>query len=84
MHSEGETDRVDMKLPKEGLSKLEVKEPVKSMYPLDFFSSMVKSITTSEEVTLHVGNEYPLKIEFTVAGGKGEGRFLLAPRVEED
>ncbi|MCI4369531.1 MAG: DNA polymerase sliding clamp [Thermoplasmata archaeon] len=84
MHSEGETDHVDLKLPKEGLSKLEVKETVRSMYPLDFFSSMVKSITSSDEVTLHVGNEYPLKVEFSVAGGKGEGRFLLAPRVEED
>jgi proliferating cell nuclear antigen len=84
MHSEGETDRVDMKLPKEGLKRLEAKEAVRSMYPLDFFSNMVKSITSSEEITLHVGNEYPLKIEFQLAGGKGEGRFLLAPRVEED
>jgi proliferating cell nuclear antigen len=84
MFSEGETDRVDMRLPKDGLSKLEAKEVVKSMYPLDFFSSMVKSITTSEDVTLHVGNEYPLKIDFQLAGGKGEGRFLLAPRVEEE
>ena len=84
MHSEGETDRVDMHLPKESLGKLEAKEPVKSMYPLDFFSNMVKSITSSSEVTLHVGNEYPLKIEFTVANGKGDGQFLLAPRVEED
>lgn len=84
MHSEGETDRVDMKLAKDNLKRLEVKEAVRSMYPLDFFSNMVKSITSSDEVTLHVGNEYPLKIEFGVAGGKGEGRFLLAPRVEED
>ncbi|HEV2316258.1 MAG TPA: DNA polymerase sliding clamp [Thermoplasmata archaeon] len=87
MHSEGETDRVDLHIPKDGsggLSKLEVKESVRSMYPLDFFSSMVKSITSSDEATLHVGNEYPLKIEFSLAGGRGEGRFLLAPRVEED
>lgn len=86
MHSEGETDRVDMRLQKEtdGLRKLEVKEPVRSMYPLDFFSNMVKSITTSPDVTLHVGNEYPLKIEFAVADGKGDAKFLLAPRVEED
>ncbi len=84
MHSEGETDRVDMRLGKESLPLLESKESVKSMYPLDFFSSMVKSITSSDQVTLHVGNEYPLKIEFDVAGGKGKGRFLLAPRVEED
>lgn len=84
MHSEGETDRVDLHIPKEGLKRLEVKEAVRSMYPLDFFSSMVKSITSSETATLHVGNEYPLKIEFSVANERGEGRFLLAPRVEED
>jgi len=60
-----------------------VKEAVKSMYPLDFFSAMVKSIA-AEEATLHVGNEYPLKIEFTMGAGRGEGRYLLAPRVEED
>ena len=86
MYAEGETDRVDLSLTKDGpsLSRLEAKESVKSMYPLDFFSAMMKSITTAEDVTLHVGNEYPLKIEFSVAGGKGAGRFLLAPRVEED
>jgi proliferating cell nuclear antigen len=83
MHSEGETDRLDLRIPKENLPKLEVKESVKSMYPLDFFSAMVKSIA-AEDATLHVGNEYPLKIEFGMGSGRGEGRYLLAPRVEED
>ena len=83
MHSEGDTDRLDLKIPKESLSRLEVKEAVKSMYPLDFFSAMVKSIG-AEETTLHVGNEYPLKVEFAMGSGRGEGRYLLAPRVEED
>ncbi len=86
LYSEGETDRVDLHLGKggPGLARLEAKEPVKSMYPLDFFSAMMKSITSADEVTLHVGNEYPLKVEFSMANGKGSGRFLLAPRVEED
>jgi proliferating cell nuclear antigen len=83
MHSEGDTDRLDLRLPKETLARLDVKEAVKSMYPLDFFSAMVKSIS-AEEATLHVGNEYPLKIEFAMGMGRGEGRYLLAPRVEED
>jgi proliferating cell nuclear antigen len=83
MHSEGETDQLDLRLAKENLTKLEVKEAVKSMYPLDFFSAMVKSIA-AEDTTLHVGNEYPLKVEFPMGGGRGEGRYLLAPRVEED
>ncbi len=83
MHSEGETDQLDLRIAKENLTKLEVKEAVKSMYPLDFFSAMVKSIS-AEETTLHVGNEYPLKVEFAMSSGRGEGRYLLAPRVEED
>ncbi|HYA10543.1 MAG TPA: DNA polymerase sliding clamp [Thermoplasmata archaeon] len=83
MHSEGDTDRLDLRIPKETLPRLDVKEAVKSMYPLDFFSAMVKAIS-ADEATLHVGNEYPLKIEFTMGMGRGEGRYLLAPRVEED
>jgi proliferating cell nuclear antigen len=83
MHSEGETDQLDLRIVKENLTKLDVKEAVKSMYPLDFFSAMVKSIG-SEDTTLHVGNEYPLKVEFSMGSGRGEGRYLLAPRVEED
>ncbi len=83
MHSEGDTDRLDLRIPKDTLPRLDVKEAVKSMYPLDFFSAMVKAIS-SDEATLHVGNEYPLKIEFTMGMGRGEGRYLLAPRVEED
>lgn len=84
MLSEGETDRVDLSIGKDGLAKLEAPEQVRSMYPLDFFSSMVKSITSADDVALYVGNEYPLKIEFQMASGKGQGKFLLAPRVEED
>ncbi len=84
LHSESETDKMDMRLtPTDGLVSIEAKDRVKSMYPLDFFSAMMKSISSADEVTLHVGNEYPLKIEFPVAQQKGSGEFLLAPRVEE-
>ncbi len=83
MHSEGENDKVDLKISKDALTHLEAKEVAKSMYPLDFFSSMVKALTSADEVTMSIGNAYPLKLEFGFAGGNGDGRFLLAPRVEE-
>lgn len=83
MHSEGENDKVDLRVPKDSLTLLEAPEVAKSMYPLDFFSSMVKVITTAEEVTMSIGNAYPLKLDFSFANGNGDGRFLLAPRVEE-
>ncbi len=84
LHSEGENDRVDLRLPKESLLNLETTEPTRSMYPLDFFSNMVKSIVTADTVNLALGNQYPLKLDFTLASGNGDGEFLLAPRVEED
>ena len=80
MHSRN-TDRPDLPLAEGRLSKLEVKEPVKSMYPLDFFSAMVKAIT-AEEATLHIGNEYPLKIEFSMGTGRGEGRLFGGDRLD--
>lgn len=84
LHSEGENDQVNLKIGKEGLTMLDAKEPVKSMYPLDFFSNMVKSITSAEEVAMAMGTQYPLRLDFTMASGRGEAQFLLAPRVEED
>lgn len=82
--SEGETDSVNLKLPKDLLERIECKEPVKSMFPLDYFSNMVKSISTSQIVTLLLGNDYPVKMEFEMASGKGKGMYLLAPRVESE
>lgn len=82
--SEGETDSVNLKLSKDLLERIECKEPVKSMFPLDYFSNMIKSITSAPSVTLYMGNDYPVKIEFEIAGGKGKGTYLLAPRVETE
>jgi proliferating cell nuclear antigen len=31
---------------------------------------------------MQLGNDYPVKVEFKIAGGKGEVRYLLAPRIE--
>jgi len=82
--SEGETDSVNLKLSKDLLERIECKEPVKSMFPLDYFSNMIKSISTAQSVTLYLGNDYPVKMEFEIASGKGKGMYLLAPRVESE
>ncbi len=82
--SEGDTDNVSHAVPKELLEDLQVKDSVRSLFPLDYFSNMVKSIGTATTVTLYLGSDYPVKMEFKIAGGKGEVRYLLAPRIESD
>lgn len=84
MTSEGDTDSVSLKLPKEMLDELQCKEQVRSLFPLDYFSNMVKSISTASTVSMYLGNDYPVKLEFKVASGKGDVRYLLAPRIESE
>jgi proliferating cell nuclear antigen len=87
--SEGDTDTVSHKVPKELLEELSAKETVRSLFPLDYFSNMVKAIpfgspTEKATVRLYLGSDYPVKMEFKIAGGKGEVKYLLAPRIESD
>lgn len=83
LSSEGDTDSVNLKLAKDLLEELECEEKVKSMFSLDYFSSMIKSIT-SELVTMNLGSDYPIRLEFEIADGNGSVNFLLAPRIESD
>jgi len=79
---EGDTDQVQMKLSKDQLQELEVEEKVRSLFPLEYFSNMMRAIPTQSKLVLHLGNDYPVKLEFEIAGGKGNVTYLLAPRIE--
>ena len=80
--SEGDTDSANLKLPKDMLDELVCKDKVRSLFPLDYFSNMVKAIGSAPTVTMYMGSDYPVRMEFDIAGGKGQVRYLLAPRIE--
>jgi proliferating cell nuclear antigen len=82
--SQSETDSSTLNLPKASLEILQCKEATKSLYSLDYFSKMIKAITSSETVTLWLGSDYPVKIEFELAKGHGRAYYLLAPRIESE
>ena len=82
MVCEGDTDQVQMKLLKDQLIELECEEKVKSLFPLEYFSNMMRAIPSQAKITLNLGNDYPVKIEFKIAEGNGEVTYLLAPRIE--
>jgi proliferating cell nuclear antigen len=83
LSAEGDTDTVKLKIPKSQLTSLKCDEQIKSMFALDYFSDMIRSVK-SEEVTIQLGNDYPLKMMFKIAEGNGEVMYLLAPRIESD
>ncbi|TLZ51109.1 MAG: proliferating cell nuclear antigen (pcna) [Methanobacteriota archaeon] len=82
--SEGDTDSANLRLPKDMLDELVVKEKVRSLFPLDYFSNMIKAIGSAPTVTMYMGNDYPVRLEFDIAGGKGQVKYLLAPRIESE
>ncbi len=84
LSSEGDTDAVNLKLSKDLLAELKCKENVKSLFSLDYFSNMVKSASSAETITMNLGTDFPVKIEFTLADKNGEVNYLLAPRIESE
>jgi len=83
LSAKGDTDTVTLKMPKNQLVSLKCTEKVKSLFSLDYFSDMIKA-TKSDEIKLHLGNDYPVKMMFQIAEGNGEVSYLLAPRIESD
>lgn len=84
MYSEGDTDSVSLRLPKDLLISLDCSERVRSLFPLDYFSNMVRSIPAGSVVTINLGSDYPVKLEFEIADKRGSVNYLLAPRIESD
>ncbi len=59
---------------------LDVKEAAKSAFNLDYLMDMVKGISKGDIVKIYLGNDMPVKIEYSLAGVNLT--FLLAPRIE--
>ncbi|HDS58696.1 MAG TPA: DNA polymerase sliding clamp [Thermoplasmatales archaeon] len=81
--AQGDTDTVSLHISKDQLVSLKCKEQVRSLFSLDYFSDMVKSVK-SESLKIYLGNDYPVKMLFELAGDHGEVAYLLAPRIESE
>lgn len=83
MEIEGEMDKLRLGLRKEQLIHL-TPGMLHSLYSLDYISAMSKGMSHAANITLNLGKDYPLQIDFEVAEGKGKVSYLLAPRIESE
>jgi proliferating cell nuclear antigen len=81
--AEGDTDDVHLELTTEQLIDLQAGD-ARSLFSLDYLKDMNKAIPGDAEVTLEIGEEFPLKINFPIAEGQGSVLFVLAPRIQSD
>jgi proliferating cell nuclear antigen len=81
--AEGDTDDVHFELDEEDLLSLEAGD-AHSLFSLDYLKDMNKAIPNDGEVTIELGEEYPVKMHFEIAEGMGHVTYMLAPRIQSD
>ncbi|MCW3131709.1 MAG: DNA polymerase sliding clamp [Candidatus Methanospirare jalkutatii] len=82
MEAEGEMEKMCFSLRKDELLHLSGSD-CRSLFSLEYLAAMAKGIS-SETLTLFIGTDYPLKMEFEIAEGFGKVIYLLAPRIEAE
>jgi proliferating cell nuclear antigen len=85
MHSNDDSDEIIISIPKDRLPKMKGTEsPIRGLYPLKFFTEIVASIKTADQVSIQFGQDYPLKLDFALSAGLGKAMFILAPKILEN
>ena len=65
---------------KKELLAMNVKEECSSMYPLDYLQDMLKAVSGSDEINLHLKSNAPVQISYPI--GPASVTYYLAPRIE--
>jgi len=81
--AEGDTDDVHLELDEDDLIDL-TPGAAHSLFSLDYLKDMNKAIPNDAEVTVELGEEFPVKLHFDVADGQGSVTYMLAPRIQSD
>ncbi len=84
LFAEGDTDTVNLKLPKDLLMEIDTSSKCRSLFSIDYFSNMIKPVKSEDPITVMLGNDNPIKVEFDIAEKKGHVTYLLAPRIESE
>jgi monomeric archaeal DNA polymerase sliding clamp len=81
--AQGDTDDVHLELGEKDLINL-IAGPAASLFSLDYLDDMNKAIPKDAEVTLELGEEFPVKLHFEVAAAEGTVTYMLAPRIQSN
>jgi proliferating cell nuclear antigen len=84
LFAEGDTDTVNLKLPKDLLLEINTTSKCRSLFSIDYFSNMIKPVRSDDPITIMIGNDNPIRVEFDIADKKGHVTYLLAPRIESE
>lgn len=84
MGGEGDVDDVELELGPEDLIDENISSEAKSLFSLDYMKDMNRAIPGGAEVTIDVGNEFPLKLRYEQDEASCRVEYMLAPRIQSD
>jgi proliferating cell nuclear antigen len=83
MSAEGDTDDVHLNVDNEDLIEING-GAANSVFSLDYLKQMNIAIDKNAAVTVELGEEFPVKIDYDFAAGMGHTTYMLAPRIQND
>ena len=83
IEAEGDVDRITFHLTEAELAEFNGME-ARSMFSLEYLKEFVKVASPGDVLTIRLGNDYPGRMIFEVAGGKVKVEYILAPRIEAE
>ena len=82
--AEGDQSTVDFRVDEESPGVVEIDgADARSMFALEYLNKMSGAKSISENTRLRIGEDFPMRVEFT-APENASLSFILAPRIEED
>lgn len=84
IYAKGETDAetTELTIPKGKAKEFIFSSEAKSSFALEYLTKFLRALETTEELSIALGNDYPLRVEAPILNGKGKVTFLIAPRIE--
>lgn len=80
IQANGDVDDVDLSLTGDDVIDIDAGE-ADSLFALDYLKSMQKPIGKNDEISMELGEEFPMKFHTQYAEG-GEVTYMLAPRID--
>lgn len=76
----------EFRSPEKVLHASSGEDPVTSLFSLDYLRDMLQGVVKAgfEDVTLKLGQEFPVKIQFHGSKWGVQGEYMLAPRIQSD
>jgi proliferating cell nuclear antigen len=79
--AEGDTDDVTVELDRDDLLSFSPGE-AQSLFSIDYMNDLKKSIGSDAEISIRLGEEFPMKMEMQFAEGDGNALWMVAPRIQ--